>query len=124
MRWRYIEDFIGNGFEYFDGLTGYKATDDESKYTDDKTTGDVTFALCNGYFQALKIDVIKPLLAVPQQVGASSTTYFCDSTYFDGDATYCRGRGGVYEEYGLFCVLSQGVSSRSPNVGSRLLLIP
>lgn len=122
MRWRYIEDFIGNGLEFFDGLTGYKATDDESKYKDDTTTGDLTFAQCSGYFQALKIDTTKPLLAVPQQTGASGTTYFCDYAAFVGSAVYCRGRYGASANYGLFCISSTDASSTRGNSGSRLLL--
>lgn len=122
MRWRYIEDFIGNGLEFFDGLTGYKATDDESKYKDDTTTGDLTFAQCSGYFQALKIDATKPLLAVPQQTGASDTTYFCDYANFDGDAVYCRGRYGASAADGLFCIYRASAGSTSSSIGSRLLL--
>lgn len=122
MRWRYIEDFIGNGLEFFDGLTGYKATDDESKYKDDTTTGDLTFAQCSGYFQALKIDTTKPLLAVPQQTGASGTTYFCDYASFNGYAVYCRGRYSTDAYYGLFYISSTSASNTSGNIGSRLLL--
>lgn len=37
MRWRYIEDFIGNGYEFFDGAYGLNATQDESKYGQEVT---------------------------------------------------------------------------------------
>lgn len=129
MRWRYIEDFIGNGFEFFDGLTGYKATDIESNYTDDSTTGELTFERCNAYFQALKIYSTKPLLAVPQQSGASETTYFCDYANFDGRAVYSRGRrssasSSSHPYEGLFYIESAYARNRYGYIGSRLLLIP
>ena len=41
MRWRYIEDFIGNGYEFFDGVYGLGATQDESKYGQEVT--DMTY---------------------------------------------------------------------------------
>lgn len=122
MRWRYIEDFIGNGLEFFDGLTGYKATDIESNYTDDATTGELTFSSCSGYFKSLKIDPSKPFIAVPQQSGGSSSTYYCDYANFYGYAVYYRGRSGTNTDYGLFCVYGSSASYYYVNLGSRLLL--
>lgn len=121
MRWRYIEDFIGNGLEFFDGLTGYKATDDETKYKDDNSTGDLTFSSCSGYFQALKIDATKPILAVPQQSGGSSATYYCDYAYFYGSAVYCRGRYSSNADCGLFCWYNASATYAYGYIGSRLL---
>ena len=122
MRWRYIEDFIGNGLEFFDGLTGYKATDTESNYTDDATTGELTFSSCSGYFKSLKIDPSKPLVAVPQQSGASASTFFCDYASFGGSAVYYRGRYITSSDFGLFCIYGNGASYYYSSIGSRLLL--
>ena len=122
MRWRDIEDFIGNGFEFFDGLTGYKATDTESNYTDDATTGELTFSSCSGYFKSLKIDPSKPFVAVPQQSGGSNSTYYCDYAYFYGSAVYYRGRRNASSDCGLFYISSYGASDYYSYVGSRLLL--
>lgn len=122
MRWRYIEDFIGNGLEFFDGLTGYKATDNESNYTDDAATGELTFSSCSGYFKSLKIDPSKPFIAIPQQSGGSNSTYYCDYAYFYGSAVYYRGRSNTGLDCGLFWIDSNGASYYSANIGSRLLL--
>ncbi len=122
MRWRYIEDFIGNGLEFFDGLTGYKATDNENNYTDDAATGELTFSSCSGYFKSLKIDPSKPFIAIPQQSGGSNSTYYCDYAYLDGYAVYYRGRSSTGLDCGLFYISGSSASGYSSNIGSRLLL--
>lgn len=104
MRWRYIEDFIGNGQEFFDGAYGLGATQDESKYGVEVT--DVTYSIYSGYcLSALKIDEKYPLLIVPGGYISNSNfnTYFCDylrST--SGSNVYYRGRSNTAESNGLF----------------------
>ena len=120
MRWRYIEDFIGNGLEFFDGMSGYKVTDDESAYND-ASNGDIQFSSCNGWFQALKIDPSKPFLSVPQLTGASATTYFGDFAYFTGYAVYYRGRNYTSADSGLFALYYAGAGGTAGNFGSRLI---
>lgn len=122
MRWRYIEDFIGNGLEFFDGLTGYKATDDESNYKDDTTTGELTFTPCSGYFKSLKIDPSKPFIAIPQQSGGSTSEYYCDYAAFIGYAVYYRGRYNASSDCGLFYIYGYNASYYYSSIGSRLLL--
>lgn len=124
MKWRYIEDFIGNGLEFFDGLTANKATDIENNYTDDKMTGELTFSPSSGYFKSLQIDPSKPFIAVPQQKDGNVSTYYCDSVVFGGNAVYSRGRGGSGSNYGLFYIYACNESYYYNNIGSRLLLIP
>lgn len=126
MRWRYIEDFIGNGLEFFDGLTGYAATDDASKYNDN-STGDLTFPSVNeACLSALKIDASKPLLAVPGATVNNSNynTFFCDYARLDGRAVYSRGHRDSGSKYGLFYIYACTESYYYNNIGSRLLLIP
>ena len=126
MRWRYIEDFIGNGLEFFDGLTGCAATDDASKYNDN-STGDLTFPSVDGAcLSALKIDASKPLLAVPGATVNNSNynTFFCDFAELDSSAVYNRGRNGVNTLGGLFSVDGTSANYRSMGVGSRLLYLP
>lgn len=122
MRWRYIEDFIGNGLEFFDGLTGYKATDTESNYKDDTTTGELTFSPCSGYFKSLQIDPSKPFIAIPQLSGGSNSTYYCDYAYFNGGAVSYRGRYSAGSVYGLFYISGASASAYDSYIGSRLLL--
>lgn len=127
MRWRYIEDFIGNGYEFFDGACGLGATQDESKYGQQVT--DVTYTqFANGYcLSALKISGSYPLLAVPggEVNNSNYDTYFCDYLYcLSGNFVYYRGRGEGGSLAGLFSWIYTYISNTSGNVGSRLLLIP
>ena len=124
MRWRYIEDFIGNGVEFFDGAYGLGATQDESKYG--QAVSDVTYTqFSSGYcLTALKIDEKYPFLAVPggHIQDSSYATYFCDYLYcYSGDYVYCRGRSSSSAYNGLFYWYYCGWSSSSPSIGSRLL---
>ena len=125
MRWRYIEDFIGNGQEFFDGAYGLGATQDESKYGVEVT--DVTYSIYSGYcLSALKIDEKYPLLIVPGGYISNSNfnTYFCDylrST--SGSKVYYRGRSNTAESNGLFYWNYLDASGFSNAIGSRLLLI-
>lgn len=124
MRWRYIEDFIGNGYEFFDGAYGLGATQDESKYGQEVT--DVTYSAYGGYcLSALKIDEKYPLLAVPGSYVSNSNynTYFCDYvSCYSGGYVYCRGRYSSNADDGLFRWDYYGASSAYYNIGSRLLL--
>lgn len=124
MRWRYIEDFIGNGCEFFDGAYGLGATQDESKYG--QTVTDVEYSAYNGYcLSALKVSETYPLLAVPGGYVSEGNynTYFCDYVNCGGGGyVYRRGRyySGVGD--GLFRWDDYDASGTSSNTGSRLLL--
>lgn len=123
MRWRYIEDFIGNGYEWVDGVFGTYIKHDESEYSE-ANVGDSKQGL-NGCLSALKIDSKYPLHAYPGAAvsNGSYNTYFCDSIYFNSGYVYCRGRGGTYVSYGLFSWYYCGPGNTSASFGSRLLLI-
>lgn len=124
MRWRYIEDFIGNGYEFFDGAYGLGATQNESKYG--QTVTDVEYSAYSGYcLSALKVSETYPLLAVPGGYVSNGNynTYFCD--YVDstsGAYVYCRGRGNTIAGDGLFRWYYYGSADASGFIGSRLLL--
>lgn len=124
MRWRYIEDFIGNGYEFFDGAYGLGATQDESKYG--QTVTDVEYSAYSGYcLSALKVSEAYPLLAVPGGYVSNGNynTYFCDYVYStSGACVYYRGRGSTSASDGLFRWSSYGSSLASGYIGSRLLL--
>lgn len=125
MRWRYIEDFIGNGLEFFDGAYGLGATQDESKYGQQVT--DVTYTEVSGAscLSALKISHIYPLLAVPAgyDSNANYNTYFYDEvSCTSGDYVYCRGRGDSGAYYGLFAWNAFIASIERRVMSSRLLL--
>ena len=123
MRWRYIEDFIGNGYEFFDGAYGLGATQDESKYG--QTVTDVEYSAYGGYcLSALKVSETYPLLAVPGGYVSNDNynTYFC--AYVNsasGDYVYLRGcddsNTGALFRWGR-C----GASNTIVTISSRLLL--
>ena len=124
MRWRYIEDFIGNGYEFFDGAYGLGATQDESKYG--QTVTDVEYSAYSGYcLSALKISENYPLLAVPGGYVSNGNynTYFCDCVYSaSGAYVYFRGRNATSANDGLFQWNYDGSTNTSAGIGSRLLL--
>lgn len=125
MRWRYIEDFIGNGLEFFDGAYGLGATQDESKYGQQLT--DVTYTQFNNCLSALKISDTYPLLAVPggHVNNSSYNTYFCDYVgCMSGDYVYFRGRDSSKANNGLFQWSCCYLLNTNDSIGSRLLLIP
>lgn len=106
MRWRYIEDFIGNGLEFIDGIIGNYVTADPTQYGDTANVGIYCNAV-NGELSALgSPDKKNPLLLVPiLGVGNNSyNTYFCDQTYFYSATAYvlCRGRSAATNTTGLF----------------------
>ena len=130
MRWRYIEDFIGNGLEFFDGITGAFVTSDVEKYGDTNEGKQWASASASGeYITALgSVEGENPLLLVPLKYGGSSSTYFCDIYYVTYSTTpyvAFRGRYNTGANYGLFCwYVRNGVSYTSNYVGSRLLYLP
>ena len=131
MRWRYIEDFIGNGWEFFDGITGAFATSDVEKYGDTNEGKQWASASVGGsYIMALgSIEGENPLLLVPLKGGGSASTYFCDYYYVTYSPTTpyvaYRGRFNSGTNFGLFFwVVNYGVSGTNYYVGSRLLYLP
>lgn len=131
MRWRYIEDFIGNGWEFFDGITGAFATSDVEKYGDTNEGKQWASAtVSSSYIMALgSIEGENPLLLVPLKGGGSSSTYFCDNYYLNYSTTTpsvaYRGRSNPGANYGLFFWgVDISVSYAYNGIGSRLLYLP
>lgn len=129
MRWRYIEDFIGNGYEFFDGIAGMAVTDNPTNYTDD-ATGKIAFSgtnLTSGYELAALYspDSNNPLLLAPKECvnNSSYNTYFCDYVYCNSTATYvyCRGRDSSGSNNGLFYWYYFVTSVSYSFIGSRLM---
>ena len=127
MRWRYIEDFIGNGYEFFDGIYGMSVTSDP-QYFGESTTGKTEFTgtSIGGYELAALgfADTNNPLLIVPK-LGVSNgsyNTYFCDYVYvLSGAYIYYRGRNDSSASNGLFYWNNASVSASYIGIGSRLL---
>lgn len=126
MRWRYIEDFIGNGYEWFDGIYGLYVTDDYERYADSNIGTAGTGVSTSGYeLQTLGFyNAANPLLCVPKAVinNSSYNTYFCDQVYYrSGSYGYYRGRSGASANVGLFCWYSNTPSYTGAYIGSRLM---
>lgn len=127
MRWRYIEDFIGNGYEIIDGIVGTYVTADPSQYGDTQNVGiSYTGTSINGYeLAALQSpDSNNPLLLVPKEgvSNGSYNTYFCDYVNNPaGNYMIYRGRNSSNSSNGLFFWNASGVSYSFSDVGSRLI---
>lgn len=129
MRWRYIEDFIGNGYEFFDGIVGQYVTADPTEYGDTANVGTKMSGtnINQGYELAAlgSPDPDNPLLLTPKYCISNSSynTYFCDYAYVvDGTYVAYRGRNGSASNNGLsYWGVSGGVSSSAGSIGSRLL---
>lgn len=132
MRWRYIEDFVGNGFEWIDGITGAFITSDPNKYGDSNEGSQWASASIGGYFLTGlgSIDGENPLLLVPKTWNeGSASTYFCDYIYLSYSLTTAyvayRGRADSSVNCGLFYwAVVYGTSYDYNDVGARLLYLP
>ena len=129
MRYRYIEDFIGNGYEFFDGITGYYATANPSQYADSQVGTQFSGSgIANEWnLNALGfVDETQPLLIVPKLAlsNTSYNTYFCDQvTCESGERVYMRGRNSTGSYDGLCSWLSYAYTFTHASVGSRLIKI-
>lgn len=90
MRFLYIEDWYGNGWQFRDGVNINKwqhyYCGKRSSYADKKYDGDYYPVAHkapqeNGYVKKFGYDREHPEIEVTEEVGAASTTYFCDYYY-------------------------------------------
>lgn len=130
MRWHYIEDFIGNGMEWFDGIYEYTVTDDSSEYGQGPYNISFPVPSGTGYCLAAlgSADLTKPLLIIPKlriDDGYAYNTYFCDAEG-TGNTSYYRGRytQSTNDSQGLFNWSSMSETDKSANISSRLMYIP
>ena len=134
MRYRYIEDFVGNGKEFFDGIYGVWVTDDASKYANSAGTGWTSFSIINyaGSNDELAcmgiVDMNDPFLAPPGYTVQNSNynTYYCDQIVADNACYfYARGRNSNLAGNGLFHWQGNASSTwKATSIGSRLLYVP
>ena len=90
MRFLYIEDWYGNGWQFRDGVNINKwqhyYCGKRSSYAGKKYDGDYYPVAHkapqeNGYVKKFGYDREHPEIEVAEEVGAASTTYFCDYYY-------------------------------------------
>ena len=141
MRYHYIEDFVGNLRELYDGIISTAAntpsyvTTDPTKFSDSDTSNMSALSFNNAdtrigdCIAALGWDADHPFFPVPIEVvqNYNYTTYFCDGYYPYSGAPVANG-GAYYTSSnannGVFCVNANNVASASENLGSRLLHTP
>ena len=136
MRYHYIEDFVGNYWEFVDGIccqnvgTGDYVTADPSKFSDD-TTGKTQLsytAPSGGYIKAYGWDSTQPFMCMPCEVGGSNSTYFCD--YSEGRSAsapvlLCGAScSSSSARFGLSCCYCYSANNNSYIFGARLLKNP
>lgn len=137
MRWHYIEDFIGNCFEFVDGVyaraqgSSCMVTADPDNFSDD-TSGKE--ALCytmpaTGCISALGWDSRHPFMCTPHSIVSDNTfaSYFCDRNSGSTSSTHvlCTGAASVDSgsKYGLAYTYLYENSYSSAAIGSRLVKI-
>lgn len=135
MRYHYIEDFIGNQFEFIDGI--YAGTllvadyvTDNPAYFSDSTTNMTQLSWIDpptNCIKAFRMDDNKPFLVMPTKTtGVSNYTQaFCDSVYntSSSDPAACSG-ASYYSDSphtGLSSFSRYPVSSSNDYLGGRLL---
>ena len=138
MRWHYIEDFVGNFFEWVDGIccgawnSTYSATADPTKFAD-TTTNMVTLSYSsppsssNYCIAAFGWDPDHPFLCMPCLTvnNNSYSTYFCDQIYLNGSGYPVLFVGDSYgggdNDCGLARCNASSVGNYSYYLGARLL---
>lgn len=139
MRWHYIEDFVGNMYEFEEGIVG-NGTAGGAQYVsnspsgfNDTGTGMETLAFNspasgNGNcLAALGWDESNPFLCQPIEVvnNSSYNTYFCD--YASTSNNVVSDRGAYWDSdavSGVSCFNRYTVSIAGANIGGRLLYVP
>ena len=135
MRYHYIEDFVGNTWEFVDGVncmeanSHHYATADPSKFSDSNTnyTALSYTVPASGCVAALGWDDDNPFICMPVRTvdNGNYDTYFCDRWYSGGSGCpvlFCGACwSGSGANLGLTYFSTYGVSFAGSNIGGRLL---
>lgn len=138
MRWHYIEDYIGNYFEFVEGSVGsgstYYVTADPSKFND---TGLGMNTLGYGYpsnasesnrcISAYGWDSNNPFLCEPkEQTGTDYTVHFCDANPASNNSVLFCGasREASVDGFGVSYCSRRTTSYNDKSSGARLLYKP
>ena len=141
MRYHYIEDFVGNINEFYDGIINTKfglpsyVTTDPAKFSDTDTSNMSALSFNNANtdngncIAALGWDSDHPFFAVPIEVVSDSdfNTYFCDAYFASAANSVVYGGARYGSNSALFGVFHVGASTASTSTdyfGSRLLHSP
>jgi len=125
MRYRYIEDFVGNGFEYVDGIANYYVSDNPANYSEDMSATGTAFSLLGaGTLAAIQIiNTNNPLLAPPAYLVANTiTAYFCNRVSIN--TVVIKGTANTNSYVGVFYWSGETANYMNLRTSSRLLYVP
>jgi len=133
MRYHYIEDFVGNCFEFIDGIVGQSSLNsslyatNNPVYFSDTTSGKSLLCytgvnLSPGCVAAIGWDADNPFECMPCESvnNASYNTYFCDLAYYSGASAYNTGSYYQGNQEGLYANTN---NSGGVYVAGRLLYV-
>lgn len=135
MRWHYIEDFVGNMWEWIDGATfstNLYVTADSTKFSDsvtNMTLSNLTRSKTSGSCKAIGWDSAQPFLCWCTKTNTSDTssynTGFCDAWYNTDSSNPCVHSGAcwyVSSAYGGLSYFGRDYASDAySGIGGRLL---
>lgn len=142
MRYHYIEDFVGNLHEFYDGIISTEpnapsyVTTDPSKFSDSDTSNMSALSFNNANtiskgncIAALGWDADHPFFPMPIETAndANYTTYFCDAYFPVNDYPVAYGGAnydGAGPSNGMFHVSAYFAAATKNSIGSRLLHTP
>lgn len=124
------EDFYGNVFEWVDGLvvtqaasnTTYNVSNTPNNFADTAMTGGTSFSVGS----KLASNYIVSMLAngnyfLPKSTSGSSSTYYCDYSYYSTTAaTYVTSFGGGWNGGAYAGAFSWGLDTSASSAGSRI----
>lgn len=133
IRWRGIEDFWGNNWEFVNGFAisniGYHYTNDITKFLNigdmEIYAKDLSVKIPNGYIMDMEKIPNKEWMMIPKSTGGTSNTYWCDFLYSFDPSKECiaifGGSGYEKEKAGPNCWdFSSNSYYSSADVGARL----
>lgn len=133
IRWRGIEDYWGNVWEFVNGFmisdTGYHFTNDVTKFLNmgamETYAKDLSAKVPNGYITDMEKIPSKEWMMIPKSTGGSASTYWCDYFYsHDPTEQNIALTGGAWNlgaSYGPACWYCHYVASTAnSDFGARL----
>ena len=138
MRYRYIEDFVGNGYTFLDGIAAYYVSANPADYSEDMSATGIAFTVTEGNLtpgnnrygcvRALGIvDINNPILS-PVTWGSPNSSY---NTYFCDEFNFANANPAVYigslndgANRGVFYMRGMTATYTYSAMGGRLLYVP
>lgn len=126
MRWHYIEDLVGNGYDFIDGIYGLYVTDNPSQFGQQAGISFTGTNITDSYeLSALGFaDESKPLLIVPKECVSNNSynTYFCDANKMEsGNNSYFYGSAETSMSSGLFYMYKKTGGGTEAYLTSRIM---